>query len=1796
MIGINTNKSIKFKAPFYKGFSKNLVKLIKGDVKMNRRLLSIIVTLIMISSILMPSAPSFAASGDPQNGSWYRFEETVSGTSGISDGNSLDLDGAGQIKDLSGSKNGSTYNSNGFTSATYETSDLNGTDTVLPVPEANMYGISDNKSFVKFSYDPIGYKDGNGVDVGEFNMGTGITIEGWIYPTGDPGKSWQGQRIFTIDPECIPPATQDWETPGSLWAYVSGAQLCFGVRGEDGYAQTYSGLNAQVQYNKWNYIAISYEKNSNQVDFYVKTLDDTTVSHVAQSISSVGNIPDVFPNPNAHASFGYAHFFECDIGFQGYMDEMRLYNYKRGASELYIVTDPSKNTNTYRFEKTASNGTAVTDGALLSLDDPNGIRDEAGKKNGIATSGTGNVGTYESMEVANTATVNPAPKGQMKGITSNNFFAKLDVNEKQGISLGDLKAKTGLTIEGWIYPTGDKANIAQNLIISKQTGWADGNFYLFINSDSSLGLVAVGSDNYKSWFAPQAKLKYNKWNYFAITWNKDMSSTGTIDVYVKPYDNVMTHAIGTDSGGKDAGTFSTDNNSDDLIVGYNPTVMTWANADGSGCGFNGFVDELQLSDYAKTADELSVNTSVAGAGNSTWSYRFEATASGTTPVTSDAGLDLDGQQQVKDESGTFPGDAVSGNSQAVGTYTNSDAGVTPVPVEQMNGIVNNNFFAKLDATNDKQGIDLGGRALIGHGLTFEGWFCPTGDISNAEKNGLLIAYKSSEKGGDFWAYLNSEGGVTFKITGSTFPTTGNVREWKTAPGIVEWGKWNYIAIAVDKDRIDMDFYIKPVDKALVHQTVRCSLTPDVGLFVTDEPDQVTIGYNDSLDAGFDGYIDEIKITNYKLIDEELEVAKTSSAHQTQGNFAVSLDATPGTNIPTFGSFKRLVTEINGKYYASYQDAGDYEHIVQSGDGGHTWTDLFYPAAGKIYFSSPAVLLADKHGSLYAVGNGGDGNQLMFMKFSDKGSGMQLEIGPKSLGRLTTKFAAVYSQKDDVIYFSGRVSDEQGHEAPVHVFKIDTSGNILADNRVINSVGDWSKEGGDDYYDAQYQNLYCDDTGRLHMVYSVYNWPEALKNEWIYTLKHVLYMYSDDGGESWNKADGTPISIPFAVNDLENGGTMISKDGIEGWRAWGSSILVKGNSIHILYHVYDNNNLDIYQRYVRLNRTTGAEEQRFEITPYLEDMHSTLVSDTLTDKLYIYSEVERRPSVLVSEDNGDTWKVLAHALRPPINDDYYSGTAMQTLTSDGSIISLVTDWGYNGERNVVFSKINIRDAAIKVTGITVTGAGNATTVTSGNSLQMNAAILPVNATNKTVAWSVTNGTGTAIINPATGLLTATGLGKVTVKAASSDGSGIEGAMEVTILTPPPGAPSISVPTSTPEASVKIEGDSGQKIIKVEPSVNDKTHEATATLNIDTIQKVAKDAVTNENGLKTVSVEISKMKNINKYSLVLPKDAIASEDQNIQFEIKTELGTVILPGDMVKSKDVEGIKNLEFSISAVDKNMLNEKVKKDIGDRPAIDLQMKTDGKVLSWSNPDVPVKVVIPYKPGAGEDPEHITVWYIDGNGNAVAVPDGRYDSKTGTVSFITVHFSMYSIVYVNKTFNDLAGYKWAKDAIEVMASKGICDGTAENVFNPGSEITRGDFLLWLVRALGLSTGFDSSFDDTKAGDRYYEALGIAKKLGITKGTGKNRFEPEKAISRQDMMVLSVKAFKAAGVELAAGTQADIVSYADSSRIAKYAATDVASLVKAGLIGGDGRNLYPAAKTTRAEAAAFVRKIINKVVQ
>ncbi len=110
---------------------------------------------------------------------------------------------------------------------------------------------------------------------------------------------------------------------------------------------------------------------------------------------------------------------------------------------------------------------------------------------------------------------------------------------------------------------------------------------------------------------------------------------------------------------------------------------------------------------------------------------------------------------------------------------------------------------------------------------------------------------------------------------------------------------------------------------------------------------------------------------------------------------------------------------------------------------------------------------------------------------------------------------------------------------------------------------------------------------------------------------------------------------------------------------------------------------------------------------------------------------------------------------------------------------IANWGASIDATASFSEDCSGTSTILVSSITVDGASGVSTITTAlGSLQMVASILPINATDNSVTWSVIDITGSASIN-ASGILTAISDGTVEVKAIANDGSAIEGTKIITI---------------------------------------------------------------------------------------------------------------------------------------------------------------------------------------------------------------------------------------------------------------------------------------------------------------------------------------------------------------------------------------------------------------------------------
>lgn len=210
------------------------------------------------------------------------------------------------------------------------------------------------------------------------------------------------------------------------------------------------------------------------------------------------------------------------------------------------------------------------------------------------------------------------------------------------------------------------------------------------------------------------------------------------------------------------------------------------------------------------------------------------------------------------------------------------------------------------------------------------------------------------------------------------------------------------------------------------------------------------------------------------------------------------------------------------------------------------------------------------------------------------------------------------------------------------------------------------------------------------------------------------------------------------------------------------------------------------------------------------------------------------------------------------------------------------------------------------------------------------------------------------------------------------------------------------------------------------------------------------------------------------------------------------------------------------------------------------------------------------------------IYYISGDGEIIVMTNSVYDSSSRNARFSSGHFSVYAVGYSAVSFDDVSSSNWYYDAVTFCAAHEITTGTGDNRFSPDAPLTRGQFLVMLMRAYGIEADDDATDNFDDAGGLYYTGyLAAAKGLGIANGVGNNLFLPEKAITRQDMFTLLYRALAVLEQPDTNGSSLHPI-FRDMDEVSEYAEDAMVTFIEAGIISGSNGTLNPLGSATRAQ--------------
>ena len=171
-----------------------------------------------------------------------------------------------------------------------------------------------------------------------------------------------------------------------------------------------------------------------------------------------------------------------------------------------------------------------------------------------------------------------------------------------------------------------------------------------------------------------------------------------------------------------------------------------------------------------------------------------------------------------------------------------------------------------------------------------------------------------------------------------------------------------------------------------------------------------------------------------------------------------------------------------------------------------------------------------------------------------------------------------------------------------------------------------------------------------------------------------------------------------------------------------------------------------------------------------------------------------------------------------------------------------------------------------------------------------------------------------------------------------------------------------------------------------------------------------------------------------------------------------------------------------------------------------------------------------------------------------------------------------------RTTLNITGTSTITNAWDVRLSNVLVTNASDGVTN------NEEFTKLVVMAFGIPSAKNKAgFDDVAEENWAKDYINAAYENGIVNGISESKFGFGTNISRQDMALMVLRAAEKMGRTFETGE----ITSTDASDIADYAKEAVGKMMKAGIINGFSDNTFlPNANATRAQAAKIIYALVN----
>jgi S-layer homology domain len=173
------------------------------------------------------------------------------------------------------------------------------------------------------------------------------------------------------------------------------------------------------------------------------------------------------------------------------------------------------------------------------------------------------------------------------------------------------------------------------------------------------------------------------------------------------------------------------------------------------------------------------------------------------------------------------------------------------------------------------------------------------------------------------------------------------------------------------------------------------------------------------------------------------------------------------------------------------------------------------------------------------------------------------------------------------------------------------------------------------------------------------------------------------------------------------------------------------------------------------------------------------------------------------------------------------------------------------------------------------------------------------------------------------------------------------------------------------------------------------------------------------------------------------------------------------------------------------------------------------------------------------------------------------------------------------TFSDVSSNYWAAQFIQQLSQRGVIAGFPDGSFRPEEPVTRAQFAAMVNKAFQKAQQRPAiNFADVPSNYWAAGAIQQAYVIGFLSGYPGNRFEPNQAIPRQQVLVSLSN-----GLNYTPSTNAEttLQYFNDASSIADYARSPIGAATEKQIVVNypNVKFLNPTATATRAQVAAFI---------